>query len=170
MAQTVDSPGRADKLVIGGGGQTLTAQATPTIDTTIYAAGQVIGGKLTLPSLLGTGALGGIFQSFTVTDKAKQTAAMTLVLFSADPSSTTFTNHTALTVNAADVAKIIGQVSLLATDYQSVANLSIGSKPGIGMSFSVPSGTTLYACLIANGTPTYGTASDLLLSVSVISD
>lgn len=163
------NPGRVD-VSASGSGASQEPQATPAIDTSIYAAGQVMGGKLTLATAVESAASGGVIGTVTITDKAKQNAAIAVVFFNADPSATTFTNHSALTVNAADQAKIIGHVVLAAAEYLSLSNIAVGTHPNAGISFKLPAGTTLYACLISQGTPTYASASDLVLGVGILGD
>lgn len=160
--------GRAD--AVEGENLTLDVSAVPVINTAIYAVGELLGSKLSLASAVRVAAGGGIIQSVTILNKAKQNAPLSVVFFRADPSATTFTNHTALTVNAADQSKIIGQVAVVAADYLSLANISIGSPTPKGIGFALPAGTTLYAALISQGTPTYASTSDLTLEVAVLAD
>ena len=163
--------------VFNVGGFTKVITVSPTVTAAAYSAGNLIGGKLTLAAAVrgttdgGTQASGEL-RSLLLTDKANQKAAIDVVFFNADPTNTTFTDHAAVALNVADLPKYIGHVSILASDYSSLAAATnaAATKPNLGIGFSIPSGSTLYACLISRGTPTYASTSDLSLTVSFSQD
>ena len=140
-------------------------EADLTVDTSAYAAGDLIGAKLsiTLPAWA-TGKRGFLIQSVSLQDLAKQSAAIDVLFFHADPSGTTFTDNAALDVADADVASIAGFAQLLTysnfndNGYAQAGNLALPV---------VVDGSTLYACLVSRGTPTYA-ASDLKLRVGIV--
>ncbi len=148
------------------GGDVLPASATPTVSTTAYASGDVIGVKMTLASMTRVAAGAGLVQTVTLNCKSAQTGAVDLLLFSADPSASTFTDNATLAVAAADYDKLIGVVHL--TDWTNLGTPSMAQAQNVGMGFKLPSGTTLYGVLVARSTPTLASTSDIKLSVQVI--
>lgn len=130
------------------------------VDGNIYASGDLMGGKLTLSNAIRVAAGSGILQDIVVQDLTNQKAALDVVLFDSDPSTTTFTNNAALDVSDADLVRIIGHVSILASDYISFADNAVATKSGLAMPVDVAAGRNLYACVVCRGTPTY-TANEL---------
>jgi hypothetical protein len=148
------------------GGDVLTATSTPTVSTSAYASGDVIGSKMTLTGMARVAGGAGIVQSIILNSKSAQTGAVDLLLFSADPSSSTFTDNAALSVNAADFDKLIGVAHI--TDWTNLGTPSVAQWHTGNLAFDLASGTTLYAVLVARSTPTLASTSDLKLTVNVI--
>lgn len=133
-------------------------------DTNIYADNDLVGGKLTmlLPK-------SGIIETVVLLDQANQSAALDLVLFSADPAGTTFTNNASLDINDTDALKIIGVIRFAASDYGSFADNAVATLRGVG--FAYVSEGPLYGAFLSNGaTPTYVATTDLQLTIYVIPD
>jgi hypothetical protein len=150
--------------------ETLRVTAAPVCDTNIYAAGDLIGGKLTLTPAVRLPGFGGIIATIALADKAKQNAPIDVVFFTANPASTTFTDQAALTVADADLLYDF-TVSILATDYASFADNSLATIPNVGAAFRLAAGSlALYAALVSRGTPTYAAAADLLLTLAIAAD
>lgn len=140
-----------------------TATASPTCDTNIYASGDLIGGKLSLV----VNKNNGVINTLVLTDAANQKSALDVVFFVDNPSNTVFTDQAALDIHDTDLKLIAGRITLAATDYVSYAdNAEATVKPNFG--YQLVSGTTLYACLVSRGTPTYAAATDLQLRVTVL--
>lgn len=157
----------AGEAYIGkAGGDLLSASATPTVSTTAYSTGDVIGTKMSLANMARLAAGPGIVQSIILNSKSSQTGAVDLLLFSADPSASTFTDNAALAINAADEGKLIGVVHL--TDWTNLGTPSVAQSHNPGIAFKLPSGTSLYGVLVARSTPTLASTSDLKLIVNVI--
>jgi hypothetical protein len=148
------------------GGDVLISTSTPTVSTTAYASGDVIGTKMTLANFVRAAAGSGVLQSVVVNSKSAQTLAVDVLIFSADPSASTFTDNAALAINAADFDKLIGVVHL--TDWTNLGTPSVAQQHGIGMGFKIPSGTSGYAVLVARGAITLASTSDLTLATRVI--
>jgi hypothetical protein len=141
--------------------------ATPTVSAaSIYADGDLVGGKITLASAVRAAGAGGVIQAITLTDLAKQSAAIDVIFFNADPSTTTFTDNAAFDVADAELVNIIGIVKLAAADYAAFNDSSAICKTGINLPF-VLAGTSLYAALVTRGTPTYAATTDVKLRVTV---
>lgn len=144
--------------------------ATPSISTSAYADGDLIGTKLTFTAALrSSGGASGALQSATLTDLAAQNAAIDLILFNADPTSTTFTDNAAFDIADADLSKVVARVAFTASDYFSFADNSVAQVDSLGLGLSGPS-RDLYGALVSRGTPTYATASDLTVRIAVWSD
>ena len=141
------------------------ASVTPAL-TGAYATNDLLGTKLTLSSLLGSTFTGEII-SMTLVDLAVQSQATDVVFFSSNPSGTTFTDNSALTMADADMAKILGVVSFPAASYAAFADNSVCTVRSVGLILTSDS-ADVYCCLIARGAgPTYVSASDLKLTVRV---
>ena len=151
--------------------------ATPTISTSAYASGQVMGGLLTFSNAFSLRTCSGILLAAEVTDKSKQDIALELLLFGANPSSTTFTDQTALTINATDLANVLG-VIYFNPSTGSPSNHFIYSNYSVHYvgSLAIPirgvtaSQRNLYAALIARGAGTWATSSDVSVMVSIEQD
>lgn len=154
------------------GGHTVTLQQTPTVSTSpAYTAGDAIGGKISFTSAVRAASPGsGMIHSIGISDLAKQDSAIDIIFFSADPSGTTFTDNTALDIADADLTKIIGIKKLVATDYSDFADNACACVGNVGLPFKLASGTTLYACLIARGTPTFASTNDITVTLGVFQD
>lgn len=80
---------------------------TPTITAGAYTAGDIVGGLLTFTNVASANDQPFILQNVMVTIEAAITSALTLILFNADPTSTTKTDNAAYSLNAADAAKVV---------------------------------------------------------------
>ncbi len=171
MTDFVTNPNSNDAQLVTAGGLTKSFTVTPTITSgTAYAAGEDIGGLITIASFgrsffSGNGG-SGLIQSVVLTDASAQNASVDIVFFASDPSNTTFTDHSALSIAAADLTKAIGVVHL--SDY-TTASTSIGQAQNLAIPF-VLSATTAYVAIICRGTPTYTSTSALSLIVNVLQD
>lgn len=152
------------------GGETTQIAPTITVSTSpAYSAGDCVGGKLTLSSIVrapGTAVL----QSLFLIDTSNQKQALELLIFNADPSSSTFTDNAAISLHANDVGKIIRRISIAATDYVTIDSKAfVDLSPG-GRVLKAASGQDLYAALVAVGTPTYAATTALTLRLGVLQD
>lgn len=148
--------------------------ATPTVDTSAYVTGDLIGGKLTFSGALRSSTSAGYIASVMVYDKSVQAHDLDLVIFSEDPSATTFTDQAAFDIADADLSKIGSVVSLVSANRMAFADngvkFSTVSHPIKGVPVSGALTTTLYGALISRGTPTFATASDITVKICVSQD
>ena len=149
---------------------TKTIDVTPTIDTNIYASGDALGGLQTLTDAAREGTYSGVIHSVVVTDLASQGADIDVIIFSANPSGTTFTNNATLDIADADLVKVICviQVTNDATFADNGASYAHGNNCVFSMQGTLS--TTLYAAAVVRGTPTYASASDLRFRYSILQD
>lgn len=140
---------------------------TPTIDTAIYASGELMGGLQTLSNATSPTVFGGIIAQVEITDKDAENAAIDVIYFDSNPSSTTFTDQAPLDIADVDLTKIICVVSI--TAYKAYADNSSAALQNVNCPFRASS-STIYAAFISRGTPTYTSASDLSLRTGILQD
>lgn len=149
---------------------TAVAKAVPVTDTNAYAAGDLIGAAaLEFDASIYDGG-SGVIQSLRLVDQDKEQAAIDVIFFDENPSGTTFTNNGAFDVADADMTKVIGHVSILASDYCALSDNAFATKTGIGLAFKLTTGKKLYAALVARAAVTYTAATDLRLAVGILQD
>ena len=155
------------KGIISVGGITDTISATPTLTaSSAYASGNTGGGLLTFANAARVSS--GQVIKVVVASKSAQTSSMDLVLLDANPTSTTVTDKSAVALAVADSAKVVGTVNLL--NWTNTGTTSNCTVSGAGLTFKIPTGTTLYGILIMRGTPTFTSTSDITINLGVIQD
>jgi len=148
----------------------VTVSVTPTVDTAIYALGDLMGGKLTFANAARAAARGGEIITAVLSDLAAQNAQIDLVLFDEDPTGTTFTDQAALDIADADLPKIAGVIPIATADYHAFNDSSAASVRNVGLAFKLASGTSLFGALVCRGTPTYVSASDVQVHLAIEQD
>lgn len=130
---------------------------TPAVQAAAYAAGDVFGGKQVI-TVLKAGNRSALVRSILIDCKVAIATGFDVILFSSDPSGSTFTENGPIAVAAGDVAKVVAVATvttLVTYGTPSSAILQGQAIPIIG------DGTnrTIWAVLVAKGatTPT-GTA------------
>lgn len=152
-------------------GASAVVSATPTVSTTAYAAGDCIGGKLTFAGMARANGLTGLIQTAMIQCKSAQTFAADLIVFHTDPAASTFTDNAALALNAADFDKVALRIPFVAGDWSNLGTPSIAEVSAQGKQYKAAAGaTTLYGVLVARGTPTLGSTSDLKVVVKAMLD
>lgn len=105
---------------------------------------------------------GAILRQISVVDKAKQSVAITVLLFDALPTVAS-SNNAAIDITDAEMAdKALASVSVAAGDYVALANSSLATKATTTPVKAAAESSTLYAVALTTGTPTYGSTSDLV--------
>lgn len=162
-----DSLGRT---YVNSGSPNATVAVTPTVSTSpAYTANDCVGGKQTIAMGRASG-LGGMLTGISMVDKGNQKAALTIVFFNADPTGTTVTDNSAVSIAAADESKIVGWVDIAASDYKTIGSRAYVSKDAINK-YMQPSGSAnLFALVFTTGTPTYATTSDLTFNYHFLRD
>jgi hypothetical protein len=148
------------------GGATGTATASPTVSTSAYSAGYDVGGLITLNSLVRSGATSGMVQSvLAYFADAQPNAQLYAVLFNANPSGSTITDHAAIAIAAADQPKIIAVVPL--TYCQQTGTPTTCEALQLAISYAnAASGGPLYMALVTQSAITLGSTSDLKITVT----
>lgn len=123
--------------------------ASPTVSTTAYAANDVVGGVVSLGSVVIPTKL----QSVTVIDRSAQAAALEIVLFEKMPTASTLTDNAAPVLAAAEVGNIVARVPVAAADYAAaIGGVRVATLANLQRFVK---GTSLSAVLVTSGTPTY---------------
>ena len=92
------------------------------------------------------------------------------MFFDSNPSATTFTNNAALDIADSDIDRIIGVVSVAATDYAAFSDNSVATVKGIAMPYQcVEDEGTVYVAFVSRGTPTYA-LRELSCSIGTLQD
>lgn len=148
---------------------------TPVAGTGVaYATGDMIGtGELTLTNAISKYAQGGcrtcVIESVTVKDLAKQSSAMDLLIFDEEPSATTFSNNDALDIDDADLPYLVGSIPVTANDYEAFNDNSMAVLFNLNKRLfcSDTESQNLYLVPVSRGTPTFVTASDLVITLGI---
>lgn len=145
-----------------------------TVTAGAYSTGQLVGGKITFTGATNQVTGKGIITSALVIDQAKNGVAYDLVVFSSNPTGTTFTDNATLDIADADMAKICAIVSFATTDAVGFNDNGISYKGALAYPvFSVKadgSPTLMYGALIARGSPTYAATTDVAVTIAVLCD
>lgn len=107
-------------------------------------------------------------EAIAVSDKAAQSSQLDLVIFSGDPSATTFTANNALDVDDADLVRILNVINIPAANYAAFADSTVASvRLTVPLTLKPANGTDsiLYVALVCRGTPTYVATTDVQLTL-----
>lgn len=149
--------------------------AAPTVTAaSAYASGNVVGGLQTFTSALrqqstdvaGSGIGSALLQHVTLNFKSSQTAQTDLLLFSANPTNSTFTDKAALAVNTADFDKVIAVVHI--SDCTNLGTPSSCQSGQLAIPVRNATAATLYGVLVTRGTPTFTATTDLALALDLV--
>ena len=136
---------------------------TPTVSTSAYSSGMVLGAVQAFASQPASGLVASV-QSFL--KSGTFTGAIDLFLFSANPSAGTYADHAAFTLNATDGSSLMGVINI-PTHTPAGGALAVGSLTGVGMPF-VLGATTLYVVAVVRGALTLAAASDAVFTLGVV--
>lgn len=138
------------------------------VNTTQYADGDLVGGKLTITDVIPY-RKGGVLQSVVLHDLDAQDAALVLILWDLNPTSTTFTNNSTLDVADADLPNVIAKIKIAAGDYDDFSDNSIGQVDNLSIPLKGSRGI-LYGAIVSDAaTPTYS-ANGLSMCLSLLVD
>ena len=141
-------------------------QVTPTISTSIYAAKEAIGGLYTFAGAVRSSGGSGRIVAIQIHDKDQEKAGVDLVFF--DRTFTAPTDNAVFDPTDAELATVVGVVSVVAGHYADFNDNSV-AHVAVDLPF-VLNGTDLFAGVVARGTPTYGTTSDITISLTIEQD
>lgn len=149
--------------------------ATPTVDTSAYQTGELVGGKLTFTGALKTITGTGYLVSVNMMDQSAQAVDFDVVIFREDPTGTTFTDQAAFDVADADTSKIIAVVQLGSATRFAFADNSVHFIGSLAIPVQATNSGggiagTLYGALISRGTPTFTAATDVKITIGVSRD
>lgn len=150
---------------------------SPTVDTSAYTAGDVIGGLIRVPRALHPTRRGRL-QSVVVREAGTNGSDLTVLLFKEAPTGIA-ADQAALTLTAADLARLVACVSVATADYKTVGGQRVATvKPevpvegyaGDGSQLNDATVGDLWVVIAAVGTPTYAAADALSLLLGVEPD
>lgn len=152
-----------------------TISVAPTVDTNAYTSGDLVGPKQTLTAagacstLTSVGGLcSGIIHSVTVTDLEKQSGDFDIIIFSSNPTGTTFTDNAAFDIADTDLPKVACVIQVT-TDVLFNDN-GVAIAQGVNCVFDAKeTDGTLYAAVVTRSTPTYS-ASGLTFRYGILQD
>lgn len=131
------------------GGNTAVVTVTPTVDGAAYQAGDVLGGKMTVPAIMRADAKSGVLQLVGMACKVDHAFDIDVIIFNADPSSSTFTNNNAVAVDPADLSKIVGVAHL--TDRTDLGTPIWSQATNLGIPVGAPAADDFWAVAVVRG-------------------
>lgn len=160
--------GQKGKLRVGG--KTGYSEVVLTLDTSIYASGDVLSDTAVIHNALDEVEGTGIIHSVTLLDKADQAGALDLVFFRTNVS--LGTKNAAVSISDTNADEIVGVVEIAASDYVDLVNSQIVTKSNLGIGFQgdPTSGIKLYVAAISRDTKTYASANDITLKITILQD
>lgn len=139
----------------------VTATAT-TLSAAAYADGDCLGSKLTFTNAARKAGGSGVVNSVAIYDLTMEAEDIELILFDTDPSSTTFTDNSALDIHDTDMAMIMGFVDV--DTYSGFADTQIGIPEGdtICLPFKCADGSRdIYGVMVGCAAVSYTATADL---------
>lgn len=128
-----------------------------------YTAGDLMGSAaLELSSVFrSTSVMTGLLQSIRLGDLTTQQGAFDFLLLDTATTGTTYTNDSAFDLGDGDIAKTLGHVELIESDYSAFNDNGIATVRNIGLPVQATTGTSLFVVSIVRSAPTYVTTGDL---------
>jgi hypothetical protein len=149
----------------------VTVKVTPTVSTSpAYSAKDAVGALMTFAGCARANGGTGRIVRVTVEDKGQQMAALDLVIFSTAPAAPT--DNSVFAPSDAELATDLceGVIPISAGAYSDFSTNSIATVP-CSLPYKCASGSTsLTGVLVARGTPTYTSTSDLVVTIFVEQD
>lgn len=152
---------------VGGNSTRITPSIT--VSTTAYAAGDSIGGKITLTGALRAAGKGVVLTDIVILDRAAQSPTGTIILFNADPTAATITDNAAFVFSTDDL-KVIAAIPVAAADYVTINSKAVASIAPPPRTLTAASGTALYAAFVTTSTPTFAASTNLQVSFGLLRD
>jgi DNA-binding phage protein len=136
-----------------------------------YSSGDQIGSVITLNEVVRGFYKTSVLLSAVVVDKDKQASALDVFIFSESPTVTSVDNGAFSVSDSEASSKLLGVISIAATDYKDTALNSIAAVGNLGMLVSPTlESRSLYAVVVSRGTPTFASTSSLTLTLGFMKD
>jgi hypothetical protein len=139
------------------GGPSITIIPAITVDTNAYAAGDNIGGKLTLAGAARVAGRGTMLTDIHILDRSNQKAALEILIFASDPTAATITDQAGF-VYSTDDLKQIARISVAAADYVTINGKATVHLRNLATVLH-PTTTSLFVAIVTTGTPTYAASA-----------
>lgn len=165
IAESVDSS--AHRLLVATSDDVL--QLTLSLDTNIYASGDVLADTQELPESFCVSGGQAVLQSIALLDEDDQAGALDLVFLRSNVS--IGTENDPLNISDAAAREILSIVRFVAGDYIDLVNSQLAMKAtgdyGMGTLLEPTTGTSLYVAAISRDTKTY-TAGGIILKIGLL--
>lgn len=164
--------GAAHPLPVSGsaGGFTATVQVVPTVQAAAYAAGNCVGGLITLANAARAAAGSGLVQAITAAFVSGVVPSLDVILFNASPSGSTTTDKIAIAIATADLAKVVGVIHLNDNTLLGASAPSFIQGEQQAMPFKLPAGTSLFAAVVTRSVFTLTSTADMTISANLLQD
>jgi len=127
---------------------------TPTLDTSIYASGDLMFEQTTIASAVRVNGGRAILQSLTVIDEDDQGVAFDLWISSANSDFGTL--NSAPSISDAVSRDLLGYIAIATGDYKDLGGVKVATLRNIGLLVEANStSNSIYAAGVTGGTPTY---------------
>lgn len=136
--------------------------AAITLQTATYPANTCLGGLITLTNMLDAGDLCGTILDIAVRFNVPETVGIYAVLFNANPTTSTFTDKTVVSIAAADIGKVVHGWSLSANPAIAAAGILASTyevATGPLPTKVIAPGQTLYAAIYTAAAVTFAASS-----------
>lgn len=136
------------------------------VQAAAYISGNLVGGKITIPNV----GYSGEIRTIELTDASNTAVDYDIFFFGSNPSGSTFTEKAALTLVAADLAKVIGAVTLGSASRFAFATNNIHFVRDITIPYAaerISGQGTLYAAILMRGAATFAGVNDLTLRLGI---
>jgi len=148
---------------------------SPTVDTSIYASGDNIGGEMTFTKILPDYTGSGTIVSVEILDKAAQAVDMDLVIFTTEPASSYGADQAVFDPADSDLGKIatvinFGSSTRFAFNDNGVKYIGSIFLPVVSRTSAGALSRSLFGQLVSRGTPTFGSSSDVSVKICVAWD
>ena len=160
------TPGTTDRATVG---KTVYVNVDLTLDTSPYAAGDLLADTQSIANLFRAVGLGGVLMSMEVIDKDDQGAGFSVIFVDANVSFGT--ENAPPSISDTDAQSILGRADVTTADYLDLGGVRVASIKNIGLALQPASGTRdgYLAVINGAGTPTY-TASGICLRLGMLLD
>lgn len=139
---------------------------TLTLDTSIYASGDVLADTQVVTNALLDLGVGAILRSIILIDKDDQGAALDIYLF--DANVVMGTENSAPSITDANALSLLTRIQIATTDYTDLGGCRVAELHGLERALQGVTGTKdIYVAVVnGSGTPTY-TATGMVLRLGV---
>lgn len=133
-------------------------QSTPTISGTAYSTGDNVGGLITLDAAVPVDG-NATLEAISVLDVDAQDNEIDFFFFSAEPTASTITDNSAISIDSTDALSLIGCITVESTDYKSIGTPSFAHKHDefLNLNGDATFGDTerdVYVVMVERGAPT----------------
>lgn len=139
------------------GGNTKTVDVTFSLDTNIYASGDLLADSQIIAACMRVDDGTGVLSGFSLHDEDDQGIELDVVLLSANVS--LGTENAAVSISDANAREILGIINVASTDWKDLGGVRVVTKLNVNQPIKPVTGADdIYVALITRGTPTHTAA------------